>query len=80
VQLELSTSASVSKLVLGGIGVESSGISMSVFADRLSTFMNPGCDLVCESMDLNRHADLQDISFEDRCSVRCFGVRRWECL
>ncbi len=75
-QLELSTSASVSKLVLGRTSVQSVGISMSVFANRLWTFVSRGC----ASVDLNKHADLQDVSFEDRCSVRCFDVRQWECL
>ncbi len=75
-QLELSTSASVLKLVLGRNSVQSLGISTSVFANRFWTFMNRGC----ESLDLNKHADLQDVSFEDRCSVTCFDVRQWECL
>ncbi len=79
-QPELSTSASVSKLVLGRSSVESLGISMSVFSNHFWAFLSRGCDVVCESMDLNKHADFQDVSFEDRCSVGCFGVRRWECL
>jgi hypothetical protein len=76
VQLELSTSASVSKLVLGRRSVQSLGIFTSVFANHFWTFVNRGC----ECMDLNKRADLQDVSFEDRCSVRCFDVRQWECL
>ncbi len=75
-QLELSTSASLSKLVLGRSSVQCLGFPTSVFANRFLTFVNRGC----ESMDLNKHADLQDVSFEDRCSVRCFDARQWECL